>query len=82
MEKPLTLENSLVWIKMLSTLEKIQLIQQLTKEIELELSATSTTSRKSLRGLWKGLHLYSAPSQTEIFRSVEISGSVRNPFQF
>jgi hypothetical protein len=43
MGKPLTVEDSLVWIKLLPTLEKLKLIQQVARELELELSATPAT---------------------------------------
>ncbi|MCK5719910.1 MAG: hypothetical protein KAH84_08205 [Thiomargarita sp.] len=37
-------------------LEKLKLIQQLTIQIESELETVQQKSRKSLRGLWRGLN--------------------------
>jgi hypothetical protein len=56
------LESALATVKMLSTLDKIKLIQHLTSQIEVTLKETQLIPHPSLRGLWRGLEL----GETEI----------------
>jgi hypothetical protein len=60
MEKNINLEQALKMVTMLSTMEKLKLIQQLSTQIELELKLTQQKPRKSLRGLWRGLNISEA----------------------
>ncbi len=53
----LNLKTALDSVNLLSTLEKIQLIQKITAQIESELKMKMLKPRKSLRGLWKGLDI-------------------------
>ncbi len=50
----LKLKTALDSAEILSTLEKIQLIREITAQIESELKIRSPNKPKSLRGLWKG----------------------------
>ncbi|RKZ54921.1 MAG: hypothetical protein DRQ99_30710 [Candidatus Parabeggiatoa sp. nov. 3] len=49
-------------VSLLSTIEKLKLIQALTTQIESDLKVTQPAPRQSLRGLWRGLEI----SETEI----------------
>lgn len=51
------LETVLESTRMLSIVEKVKLIQQLTAQIESEIKITQNKQRKSLRGLWRGLDI-------------------------
>jgi hypothetical protein len=62
MEKNRDLINVLQTVSLLSTIEKLKLIQELTAQIESDLKVTPLKPRKSLRGLWRGVNL----SETEI----------------
>lgn len=53
----LKLKTALDSAEILSTLEKIQLIREITAQIESELKIRSPNKPKSLRGLWKGLDI-------------------------
>lgn len=44
-------------VRRLSLRDKIRLIQQLTPEIERDLASEAMGSRKSLRGLWRGVQI-------------------------
>jgi hypothetical protein len=57
MARGIALEEVLVSVKWLSTVDKVRLIKQVTTEIEHELKAPQPKPRKSLRGLWKGLNI-------------------------
>ncbi|MGE0083031.1 MAG: hypothetical protein AB7S75_01280 [Desulfococcaceae bacterium] len=53
----LNLKTALDSVNLLSTLEKIQLMQKITQQIESELKMKMSKPRKPLRGLWKGLDI-------------------------
>ena len=55
MERVVTLEEALNLVKQLSPVDKARLIERIVPDIERELKAAQPTSRKSLRGLWRGL---------------------------
>jgi len=57
MERSVTLEEALDLVKQLSPLDKARLIERIVPDIERELKAARPTSRKSLRGLWRGLDI-------------------------
>ena len=59
-ENSVTLEQALVLVRRLSPVDKAQLIERLAPDIERELKAAQPTGRKSLRGLWRGLHITEA----------------------
>ena len=54
MDKTVTIEDALELIKQLSLVDKIRLIEQITPQIERELTNIQSKPRKSLRGLWRG----------------------------
>ncbi len=57
----MNVETALNALKVLSTMEKIQLIGQLSAQIETELRPFSQPRpRRSLRGLWRGLGINEA----------------------
>jgi hypothetical protein len=57
----MNVEMALNALKVLSTVEKIQLIGQLSAQIEIELSKPRQPQpRQSLRGLWRGLGISEA----------------------
>lgn len=59
----MNVETALNVLKVLSTVEKIQLIGRLSAQIETELGRLSQPQpRQSLRGLWRGLGI----SETEL----------------
>jgi len=64
MEKILNLQRILQTVSLLSTIEKLKLIQTLTtqieSEIESDLKVTQPTPRQLLRGLWRGLDISEA----------------------
>jgi hypothetical protein len=60
MEQKVNLYQILETATLLSTMEKLKLIQQLTTQIESELRVTQPKPRKSLRGLWRGLNISEA----------------------
>ncbi len=62
MEKNINLQRMLQTVSLLSTIEKLKLIQALTTQIESDLKVTQPAPRQSLRGLWRGLEI----SETEI----------------
>lgn len=57
MTQIVTLENVLELAKQLSLVDKVNLIAQVTPEIQRELTAVKTKPRQSLRGLWRGANI-------------------------
>jgi len=50
----LPLEKVLKLAKLLSPRDKLRLIERIAPQIECDLKGSSETSRRSLRGLWRG----------------------------
>lgn len=63
----MTLQEILALAKQLSPIDKVRLIQQLTPDLERELSQTKPQPKKSLLGLCADLG--KAPSEAEIDRT-------------
>jgi hypothetical protein len=63
----MTLQEVLQLAKQLTPIDKVRLIQQLTPDLEQELSAIKPQPKKSLLGLCANLG--KAPSETEIDRT-------------
>ena len=57
MERDHTLKEILGSTALLSTRDKVRLVRHLTEQIERDLKGKRAGSRKSLRGLWKGLDI-------------------------
>ncbi len=57
MAKVVTLGEVLELAKQLSFVDKVNLIAQVTPVIKHELSVSKSKSRKSLRGLWRGVNI-------------------------
>jgi hypothetical protein len=57
MTKVVTLGEVLELAKQLSLVDKVNLIAQVTPEIKRELSIVEIKSRRSLRGLWRGVNI-------------------------
>lgn len=56
----MNLYDMLQTVSLLSTIEKLKLIQALTTQIESDLTVTQSAPRQSLRGLWRGLEISEA----------------------
>ncbi len=54
MGKEVTLDDVLDLVEQLSVIDKVRLIERLAPQIEQALEGSLATSRKSLRGIWKG----------------------------
>lgn len=52
-----TLEDALALVRQLSPVDKARLIERIAPDIKRELAKTQTTSRKSLRGLWRDIDI-------------------------
>lgn len=57
MEQQVNLYQILGTATLLSMMEKLKLIQQLTTQVESELKLIQKKPRQSLRGLWRGLNI-------------------------
>ncbi|MGH9798727.1 MAG: hypothetical protein ACRD82_00025 [Blastocatellia bacterium] len=56
-EQAVTLEGVLQMAKHLSVVDKVRLVEKIAPEIERGIQITLPASRKSLRGLWRGLNV-------------------------
>jgi hypothetical protein len=56
MNQSITLDQVLEMTKQLSVIDKLRLIERITPQITRDLKSIRPKSRKSLRGLWRGLH--------------------------
>ena len=57
MENQVTLQEVLELASLLSSRDKLRLIERIAPQIEHDLEAAQPKQRKSLRGLWKGLDI-------------------------
>lgn len=57
MENTANFEKVIALAKQLSLLDKVRLIERIAPEIERDLKASKPATRRSLRGLWRGLDL-------------------------
>ena len=57
MENIIPLEKVLELAKQLSPMDKLRLIERIAQRIERDLKASTGEQHKSLRGLWRGLHI-------------------------
>ena len=72
MGNSVTLEEVLASVRKLSPVDKARLIERIVPDIERELQGARPTSRKSLRGLWRGLDITEediAEARREMWRS-------------
>ncbi|MBN1876893.1 MAG: hypothetical protein JXA33_21905 [Anaerolineae bacterium] len=53
----ITLQEVLPLIQQLSLVDKVRLIEQITPQIQRDLRLMSSTQRRSLYGLWRGLDI-------------------------
>jgi hypothetical protein len=52
-----TLEAVLLLARQLSPLDKVRLVEQISSQLQYDLTTAQAAPRKSLRGLWQGLEI-------------------------
>lgn len=57
MDQPITVEQVLELTKQLPLQEKVRLIERITPQINRDLRTIRRKSRKSLRGMWRGINV-------------------------